>query len=279
MDFRRSTIVLIITFLCLNVFLLVTYWTARGKNAVLQTRNVDTMEQIKQDGITVGVLSMDNLEKTLVASHKGDLSSEWSSLRGQTVSYEDGVLYAVLSNSISLDMTKQTVADMVEPVTYFVQESVAQGSEYTFYTYDSTNRKIYYVQQMNGLPLLDGTGVLVFQVNASGEVVSYEQSYTTGMKEQGATRFVISQQEAIKTLYLNNKLPAHSYVLSVELAYYRMLTLSETYVYGLAWNVLVRQQDGQQLVKRVDALQNTVLAGESWESIFSTTSTSTSTSN
>ena len=53
MDFRRSTLVLIISFLFLDIFLLGMFWQMKNEVKTPLNTSINVMEQMRTDGITV----------------------------------------------------------------------------------------------------------------------------------------------------------------------------------------------------------------------------------
>ena len=80
---------------------------------------------------------------------------------------------------------------------------------------------------------------------------------------QGSSRTVISQKRAVEALYLNNQIPANSTVRTVQLTYYRTLSLSDMDIYSPMWYIEIEIENAPVEIRRVDALTGSIITTSS----------------
>lgn len=265
MDFRRIKIIFIITFTLLNIYLLSILFEKSQTNLRFgdESATLNIQEAMKDDSISFPTLSTEMEQIPLIKTTKGNvLEEEQKSLTNQTTEYVDGVLYSTLSVPIKLDIEDDlpTLEDMNTVKAFIDDGNVPYGSSYTYFTYLPLKKKLVYTQVTNSIPIGDGTGSLIFNLNDENEVISYEQTYAENAEVQGNSRTVISQKKAVESLYLNNQIPANSSIRMMHLVYYRTLTLSDMDIYSPMWYVEIAVKNSPVDIKRVDALTGNIIS-------------------
>lgn len=264
MDFRRIKIIFILTFAALNIYLLS---VLLEKNATTlsfgsESTTLNIEEAMKSDDISFPTLSTDQEKIPLLKTDKGvTLEMDQSKLMNQTTVFEDGVLFSTLSEPIPLEVDAEgSVLVDRTPITEFIlQGNVLYGSEYTFLTYLPLRRQLVYAQVANNIPIGDNTGSITFNLDPDYEVISYEQTFAGTAEVQGNSRTVISQKRAVESLYLNNQIPANSTVRTVQLTYYRTLSLSDMDIYSPMWYIEIEIENSPLEIRRVDALTGSII--------------------
>ena len=268
MDFRRIKIIFIITFAALNIYLLS---VLLEKNATTlsfgsESTTLNIEEAMKADDISFPTLSTDQEKIPLLKTDKGgSLETDQSKLVNQTTVFEDGVLSSILSNPIPLeiDAGDLMIVDRTPITDFMLQGNVLYGSEYTFLTYLPLRRQLVYAQVANNIPIGDSTGSITFNLDPDYEVISYEQTFAGVAEVQGSSRTVISQKRAVEALYLNNQIPANSTVRTVQLTYYRTLSLSDMDIYSPMWYNETEIENAPVEIRRVDALPGSIITTSS----------------
>lgn len=274
MDFRRSTIVLIIGFFLLDLFLFGIFWQMRNENRTPLNTSINVLEQIRNDGITVNGLSSNVESLPIIQMTPTSLegSVERLPLNIQNVTYDRGIITSQLLTPIQLNIDSENItADSFSELTDFVGGgSVVRGNQYSWFSYNPTTRKVIYTQIANRVPVIDGSGQIVFTLNANQQVISYEQTFAGDFSVLGNSRSLITSQRAMEILYLAGRVPSRSTVSMIRLSYYQSLTLNDLSIYSPAWYVEFRQSDGQIASRRVDAIRGTVLTNDTVESVNTT---------
>lgn len=269
MDFRRSTIVLLISFFCLNLFLFSIFWQMREENKTPTSNGViNVTDQMKADGITYNGVTEVKEQAPMIQTTPAAINEAILSLENQTVTYDRGIITGELKQPLvvsGLDGTTPVTAETFAAVTDFVnQGNIAFGDQYTWFSYNPVTRQLIYTQRANRLPIADGTSQVVFFVNAANEIEQYQQTVAGTVEVLGTNREVISSQRALEILYLAGRIPSKSTVTVIRLTYYRTLALNEQSisVYTPTWYVELRQSDGQLVSRRVDGLRGTVVTSD-----------------
>ena len=273
MDFRRSTLVLIISFLFLDIFLFVTFWQMKKEIKTPLNTSINVMEQMRTDGITVTSVNTTVEYLPIIQISPTNIEHLISNLPSQVATYDKGVISSQLLAPIqlTLDANSNTTMDNFAELTSYVESgSIINGNQYTWFNYNPTTRKVIYAQRANQIPVMDGSSQIIFTLNANNQVISYEQTFAGNVEVLGANRALITSQKAMEVLYLAGRIPTRSTVSVVRLSYYKSLALKDLSIYSPAWYVEFKQADGQTLVRRVDAIRGTVLTNEATETVNTT---------
>lgn len=274
MDFRRSTLVLIISFLFLDIFLLGMFWQMKNEVKTPLNTSINVMEQMRTDGITVTGVNTTVESLPIIQITPTSIESQVNTLPSQVATYDKGVISSQLLAPIQLTLdanANATIENFAELTTYVESGSIIHGNQYTWFNYNPTTRKVIYAQRANQIPVMDGSSQIIFTLNANNQVISYEQTFAGNAEVLGINRALITSQKAMEVLYLAGRIPTRSTVSVVRLSYYKSLSLKDLSIYSPAWYVEFKQADGQTLVRRVDAIRGTVLTNEATETVNTTT--------
>ena len=274
MDFRRSTLVLIISFLFLDIFLLGMFWQMKNEVKTPLNTSINVMEQMRTDGITVTGVNTTVESLPIIQISPTNIEHLISILPSQVATYDKGVISSQLLAPIQLTLdanANATIENFAELTTYVESGSIIHGNQYTWFNYNPTTRKVIYAQRANQIPVMDGSSQIIFTLNANNQVISYEQTFAGNAEVLGTNRALITSQKAMEVLYLAGRIPTRSTVSVVRLSYYKSLSLKDLSIYSPAWYVEFKQADGQTLVRRVDAIRGTVLTNEATETVNTTT--------
>ncbi|WP_314449951.1 two-component system regulatory protein YycI [uncultured Granulicatella sp.] len=274
MDFRRSTLVLIISFLFLDIFLLGIFWQMKNEVKTPLNTSINVMEQMRTDGITVTGVNTTVESLPIIQITPTSIESQVNTLPSQVATYDKGVISSQLLAPIQLTLdanANATIENFAELTTYVESGSIIHGNQYTWFNYNPTTRKVIYAQRANQIPVMDGSSQIIFTLNANNQVISYEQTFAGNAEVLGTNRALITSQKAMEVLYLAGRIPTRSTVSVVRLSYYKSLSLKDLSIYSPAWYVEFKQADGQTLVRRVDAIRGTVLTNEATETVNTTT--------
>lgn len=263
MDFKRIQIILIVTFSVLNLYLLS---VLLDKNESLNFGNpssaVNLQEGLRSDSIKAPDLSTDNVEIPFIKTDKDTfLETHYKDLPNQTTRMESNKLISMLTEPIELNLNEtMNLSVQLAPLQEFIDNgNVLKGEEYTFLSYQVFNRQIIFMQTVNGVPIADSTGSLIFNLSEDKEVISYEQTHTGPAEIQGRKRTVISEQNAIESLYLSNQIPNKSTIKNLTLSYFQTLSLEDMNIYSPMWYVEIVCENVPVQVKRVDALTGNII--------------------
>lgn len=273
MDFRRSTLVLIISFLFLDLFLFGIFWQMKKEVKTPLNASINVMEQMRTDGITVTGVNTTVESLPIIQISPTNIDSLVNTLPSQIATYEKGIISSQLLAPIQLTIDTNATVTMdqfAELTTYVESGSIINGKQYTWFNYNPTTRKVIYAQRANQIPVMDGSSQIIFTLNVNNQVISYEQTFAGIPEILGSNRVLITSQKAMEVLYLAGRIPTRSTVSVVRLSYYKSLGLKDLSIYSPAWYVEFKQADGQIIVRRVDAIRGTVLTNEATETVNTT---------
>ncbi|MER2063930.1 MAG: two-component system regulatory protein YycI [Alkalibacterium sp.] len=265
MDFKKIENIFLITFLLLNIYLLVSYFNRNDiQQATSAPDQVNLIREMQQIGIDLPALQEEEREVYYVQADSNNLLEEnIDQLENQAGSVAaDGSLYtSILSDPIEIEGNPEdgfTEEDYTMLNGFIMNSSVLFGEEYTFLRYDRSQNRFVYAQEVEGIPVADGTSEISLFYGSDGNIISYQQTYAGPMIPQGTTQSIITDRQAIEILFQNNEISSNSVVGQPILSYYRTLYLEDLSMYGPVWYVPVRDTSGERIL-RVDALERTII--------------------
>lgn len=269
MDFRRVERIFILAFILLNIFLFISYLNRQDIQYISsESDSVDILQEMKDSEIALPNLNNDPSQVGAIYSMQANahnlLEKEMDKLSDDqtgTVN-DDGTLYkSLLSSPIKLEGNPQkgfTEKDLTKVKEFLETDQILFGEEYRYSHFDLLSSRFVFYQEVNGIPVADGTSEISLHVDTEGEIFSYEQTYAGPMTEQGSPLTLISNQRAIEILFLNNLLADQSKIHPPKLTYRRNLHLEDLSMYSPVWLVQV-ETDSELLSLRVDAVRGTLI--------------------
>lgn len=265
MDFKKIENIFLITFLLLNIYLLVSYFNRNDiQQATSAPDQVNLIREMEQIGIELPTLQEEERNVYYVQADSNNLLEEnVDQLENQAGSVAaDGSLYtSILSDPIEIEGNPDdgfTEEDYAELNAFVLSNSVLFGEEYTYLRYDRSQNRFIYAQEVEGIPVADGTSEISLFYGSDGNIISYQQTYAGPMIPQGTTQPIITDRQAVEVLFQNSEISSNSVVGQPILSYYRTLHLEDLSMYGPVWYVPVRDTSGERIL-RVDALERTII--------------------
>lgn len=268
MDFKRIAHIFILAFGLLNVYLIISIvGRVDIQDTSSQPMSEDVISSMESSNITIP-----DLEETEVADREVyslqanahnllETALEESDELSGTID-ENGMYYESFpSNPIDLEGDLNdgfTEADYQTAQNFVLSDRVLLGEEYTLGQYDAIGRRFVFYQEVDGIPIADGTSEISLFVNDEGEIYSYQQTYAGPVSRQGEPLNLINGQRAIEILFLNNEIRQGSEVLRPQLTYRRALYLEDLSMYSPAWVIPV-DYASEQTSFRVDAVNGTII--------------------
>ncbi|MEG0255410.1 MAG: two-component system regulatory protein YycI [Vagococcus sp.] len=268
MDFKRVEGIFLVVFLFLNMFLFYVY--QEGKTS--------------QDTISTGTIS-DNIEERLTADeikipHKLSdknrqgyyLSAEESELVVEAKAELKSTEWQVNDSQLTarpIRKNEMEIADSDESkkVEAFIsqKQNVVNGKDYVLNRSETKPGKNYvYNQAWEKIPFYDETSRLSLMISKNDLnrpiIESYEQTYLNNIEPLREQQAVISEREAIISLYTNNRLQPSNKIKWINLAYTRIFTVRGKNVYIPAWFVAVESNKNSVQIERVNAFSSAVIS-------------------
>lgn len=273
MDFRRIEYILIVAFLCLNLFL---GYVFIGKNSLLfadpsnQTA-INVNQEMQSDDIVYDPPSSEKFELPLIRTRRHTLlDQQMANLNPaiQEVLIGNGQrLFGRFNQPIELPRLNENIhpanltEDMLAPIQAILTNgTIIKGDQYQYQIYNPQQQMIRYVQKTaEGKPIVDDSSELVFLLDDDYNIISYEQTFAGEAEPQGKPRTLITEQMALENLYLNNRIPVRSTIIKKHLAYYTTLPLTDMTMYSPVWTFCIQTEDGGILTWNVDAISGAII--------------------
>lgn len=263
MNFKRVEIILIIAFLLVDIFLLITFFNRADINyATNGNETINLVQEMQSQGIDLPPLMDEVIELPYVQADAHNLLEENADqLSDQTGTVnQNGSLYSsILSNPIVLSGEETlTEEDRSRLDAFMGSGQVLFGENYSFFQYRPAQQVIIYNQSVEGVQIADGTSSVILYLDSSGQVISYEQTYAGPVSEQGSSLTLITDETALELLYQNNEIPGGAAVSAPTLTYYRTLTLEDLSMYAPVWYIEIETNSGTESI-RVDAVNGSII--------------------
>lgn len=266
MDFKKIENIFLVAFLLLNVYLFIGFLNRYDlQYAATSPSQVNLIREMEQVGVELPVFEEAELEIfAMQADANNLLEEEVERLEGQAGSItEDGTFYqSILSDPIELEGTPDEGfgTEDIETLDEFVNSpSILFGEEYEYNRFDAEESRFVYFQNVNGIPIADGSSEISLYVDNEGNIYSYQQTYAGPMTEQGSPLEIISDRQAVEILFQNNEISSNVTVRQPTLVYYRTLHLEDLSLYGPVWLVRISGSSGESIL-RVDAVDGSILS-------------------
>ena len=265
MDFKKIENIFLITFMLLNIYLLISFLNRSDlQHASTAPDQVNLIREMEQIGIELPNLTEEVREVYYVQADRNNLLEEnIDQLENQAGSIaQDGSLYtSILSDPIEIEGNPDdgfTAADFDVLDEFINSGAVLFGSEYTFLRYDNSENRFVYAQIVEGIPVADGTSEISLFYGSDGNIISYQQSYAGPMTTQGSPMEIITDRQAVEVLFQNNAISSNTTVRQPILTYQRTLHLEDLSMYGPIWYIPVIDAGGERVL-RVDAIERTII--------------------
>lgn len=279
MDFKKIEWIFFVAFLGLNVFLFRSYQeTISQENNVIRSGQTESIQQrLSSDDISyTGKISSESRQGYYLSAEETDLSKELDSQRHGTSKkgmLSSGIVFNdnVLTKTLSETESENSIFDpdkMGSSVNSFLNKknNVLFGSDYVymknFPDLDSATPEVQASQKYDGLPFYDDTAKIVFSLNKQDKsyaVTKYTQTHLSDIEQLREKTELHTEEDAIKTLYVNNKISRGSKILWRQLAYSCILKVREKNVYVPVWYVAIETPDKSIQVESVNAFSNTIV--------------------
>ncbi|MGX6977941.1 two-component system regulatory protein YycI [Vagococcus elongatus] len=267
MDFKRIELIFLCTFLTLNIFLLYTFF--QGKNESVSSNGINNMQNIEAR-LSEEKIKFDHTfsKESGEAYYLSATPTDFYELDSVLASGVKLVERQVISKDIS---ARQTVIfdeeHATEEATHFIHKGnqVVFGDDYEYHgNLVADKNSFYFSQEYKDIPFYDETSALVLNVEAEEggnyKLLDYTQTHLSNVEELREKQSIITEHDAIVTLYLSNKIPSGSAIEKTALVYTRIYAVKEKHVYVPAWYVWVDTNGSNtSQLEKVNAFSNTII--------------------
>lgn len=240
MDWSRGKTIFILSFLVLDIFLILQIIDQKSASTYDYLSDVPVEEQMAADQITLPELPQGPEEEFYIEANVRDFSMEnlANPAKNGQLSEESHELQITLDSPYELGENWH-----ISDVDRFVKNFIDSGSEYRYWDYDKTKNTITYFQQYNGKLFYNNRDArIVLQLNEDQEIVSYSQTMLEDITEI-KNQAILSALDAVLILYKNRLLERNDEVIDVELGYYTLVPLKSSQILAPTWRISIAGKD------------------------------------
>lgn len=250
MNWSQAKTILIITFLCLNAFLLFQLHELNELSQINMIEEATIQERLNDMNITLQtVYEEEKLSGMPLVCKQKKIDERWKEqLSHQKATIMNGdAVYSVLDEPVPL---KENV-DLKEQLKQFLAMYVLENDQYEFVRYDKENKQLWFMQKFEDKVLYSyDNPPLVLYLDKENRIFSYEQKIFE-IEEQGRPQPFLTSLNAIEILLNEKLLKANEKIVDIELGYYSFFQpLSTVQVFAPMWRITV--DDKYFLVNAID---------------------------
>lgn len=275
MDFKRIEAIFLVAFLCLDIFLFSIYRQSQNEQTPINNSStIKITQRLKEDKIKYeGKISSEHTDGYYLSATQTNLNTELQNMK-KTKKLEniDVLRSSVKDNLLSLTPEKDLSVNKKGQIPTLVRETLTNqkgiilGKDYRYQ--DEIHQQsdgyldVYACQKYEGIPINDITAQIKFTLKKNDENYRLEKIQQMHLSNLTALREkmpLVSEEDALTTLYINNKLSKNDEILWSKLAYTLVLQVRGKNVYVPAWFVSIRHEDKKEQVEIVNAFRNRII--------------------
>ena len=275
MDFKRIEAIFLVAFLCLDIFLFSIYRQSQNEQTPINNSStIKITQRLKEDKIKYeGKISYEHMDGYYLSATQTNLNTELQNMK-KTKKFEnvDVLRSSVKDNLLSLTPEKDLSVNKKGQIPTLVRETLTNQKEIILgkdYRYQEEIHQqsdgyldVYACQKYEGIPINDITAQIKFTLKKNDENYRLEKIQQMHLSNLTALREkmpLVSEEDALTTLYINNKLSKNDEILWSKLAYTLVLQVRGKNVYVPAWFVSIRHEDKKEQVEIVNAFRNRII--------------------
>ncbi|EST90398.1 two-component system regulatory protein YycI [Vagococcus lutrae] len=265
MDFKRIEFIFLITFLSLNLFLAFSYFQGQAETTQLpESSYLDNIEsRLKEEKITI---PHDFSTQEREGYYLSALPTNFEE-RGVTKNARLNDAMTVvedLENVPIVDISKKNVRQEVES---FVtnSEDIAERESYTYSSALSEPPYVFvYTQSFEGIPFYDGSSKLVITLEDTANdrltLSQFSQTHIEDVEPLREKQVLITEHDAIVTLYLASRIPNGATIKQTTLAYTKIFSVRGKDVYVPTWLIWIENKDKELQIEKINAFSNSIIS-------------------
>lgn len=275
MDFKRIEAIFLVAFLCLDIFLFSIYRQSQNEQTPINNSStIKITQRLKEDKIKYeGKISSEHTDGYYLSATQTNLNTELQNMKKtKKLENADVLRSSVKDNLLSLTPEKDLFVNKKGQIPTLVRETLTNQKEIILgkdYRYqDEIHQQsdgyldVYACQKYEGIPINDITAQIKFTLKKNDENYRLEKIQQMHLSNLTALREkmpLVSEEDALTTLYINNKLSKNDEILWSKLAYTLVLQVRGKNVYVPAWFVSIRHEDKKEQVEIVNAFRNRII--------------------
>lgn len=275
MDFKRIEAIFLVAFLCLDIFLFSIYRQSQNEQTPINNfSTIKITQRLKEDKIKYeGKISSEHTDGYYLSATQTNLNTELQNMK-KTKKFEnvDVLRSSVKDNLLSLTPEKDLSVNKKGQIPTLIRETLTNQKEIILgkdYRYqDEIHQQsdgyldVYACQKYEGIPINDITAQIKFTLKKNDEnyrIEKIQQMHLSNLTALREKMPLVSEEDALTTLYINNKLSKNDEILWSKLAYTLVLQVRGKNVYVPAWFVSIRHEDKKEQVEIVNAFRNRII--------------------
>ncbi|CAI3470976.1 two-component system regulatory protein YycI [Enterococcus cecorum] len=275
MDFKRIEAIFLVAFLCLDIFLFSIYQQSQNEQTPINNSStIKITQRLKEDKIKYeGKISSEHTDGYYLSATQTNLNTELQNMK-KTKKLEnvDVLRSSVKDNLLSLTPEKDLSVNKKGQIPTLIRETLTNQKEIILgkdYRYqDEIHQQsdgyldVYACQKYEGIPINDITAQIKFTLKKNDEnyrIEKIQQMHLSNLTALREKMPLVSEEDALTTLYINNKLSKNDEILWSKLAYTLVLQVRGKNVYVPAWFVSIRHEDKKEQVEIVNAFRNRII--------------------
>ena len=275
MDFKRTEAIFLVAFLCLDIFLFSIYRQSQNEQTPINNSStIKITQRLKEDKIKYeGKISSEHTDGYYLSATQTNLNTELQNMK-KTKKLEnvDVLRSSVKDNLLSLTPEKDLSVNKKGQIPTLIRETLTNQKEIILgkdYRYqDEIHQQsdgyldVYACQKYEGIPINDITAQIKFTLKKNDEnyrIEKIQQMHLSNLTALREKMPLVSEEDALTTLYINNKLSKNDEILWSKLAYTLVLQVRGKNVYVPAWFVSIRHEDKKEQVEIVNAFRNRII--------------------
>ncbi|MCJ0567477.1 two-component system regulatory protein YycI [Enterococcus cecorum] len=275
MDFKRIEAIFLVAFLCLDIFLFSIYRQSQNEQTPINNSStIKITQRLKEDKIKYeGKISSEHTDGYYLSATQTNLNTELQNMKkAKKLENVDVLRSSVKDNLLSLTPEKDLFVNKKGQIPTLVRETLTNQKEIILgkdYRYqDEIHQQsdgyldVYACQKYEGIPINDITAQIKFTLKKNDENYRLEKIQQMHLSNLTALREkmpLVSEEDVLTTLYINNKLSKNDEILWSKLAYTLVLQVRGKNVYVPAWFVSIRHEDKKEQVEIVNAFRNRII--------------------
>lgn len=275
MDFKRIEAIFLVAFLCLDIFLFSIYRQSQNEQTPINNSStIKITQRLKEDKIKYeGKISSEHTDGYYLSATQTNLNTELQNMKkAKKLENVDVLRSSVKDNLLSLTPEKDLSVNKKGQIPTLVRETLTNQKEIIlgkdYHYQDEIHQQsdgyldVYACQKYEGIPINDITAQIKFTLKKNEENYRLEKIQQMHLSNLTALREkmpLVSEEDALTTLYINNKLSKNDEILWSKLAYTLVLQVRGKNVYVPAWFVSIRHEDKKEQVEIVNAFRNRII--------------------
>ncbi len=276
MDFKKIEWIFFLAFLGLNLFLLNLYREARIEQNITYRTNetIPLKQRLASENIKY---EEDFSEENQMGYYLSGVPTDFYEARKEAqvrlnipdflmsrTTIEEGMLTHLIDEPIYIQ--EATQVETIITALLNDENFLLYGDSYQYLPQESNLMSEYPEiiagQEYEGIAINDSSSRLIFSLEKLGDrflVKKYSQTHISDLSPLREEMAIISEKEAINTLYINSKIPSNSKIISRELMYKMTIKIRGQNIYVPTWFVTIETTDGKVRVEQVNGFTNRIV--------------------